>query len=83
MNIHDQDTFLRGKNEGFEAGMQQGMQQGIQQGMRQGMQQGIQQGMQQKAIETARNMLKDNIDLETVIKYTELSRSVVLDLLEK
>ena len=59
MNIHDQDTFLRGKNEGFEA------------------------GMQQKAIETAKNMLKDNIDLETVIKYTELSRSVVLDLLKK
>ena len=27
MNIHDQDTFLRGKNEGYEAGMQQGMQQ--------------------------------------------------------
>ncbi|MEE0998140.1 MAG: Rpn family recombination-promoting nuclease/putative transposase [Treponemataceae bacterium] len=27
MNIHDQDTFLRGKNEGFEAGMQQGIQQ--------------------------------------------------------
>ena len=67
MNIHDQDTFLRGKNEGFEAGMQQGMQQGI----------------QQKAIKTAKSMLKDNIDLETVIKYTELSRNVVLDLLEK
>ena len=27
MNIHDQDTFLRGKNEGYEAGMQQGIQQ--------------------------------------------------------
>ena len=67
MNIHDQDTFLRGKNEGFEAGIQQGMQQGI----------------QQKAIKTAKNMLKDNIDLETVVKYTELSRSVVLGLLEK
>ena len=63
MNIHDQDTFLRGKNEGFEAGMQQ--------------------GIQQTKIETAKNMLKDNIDLETVIKYTELSRNVVLDLLEK
>ena len=59
MNIHDQDTFLRGKNEGFEA------------------------GIQQTKIETAKNMLKDNIDLETVIKYTKLSRSVVLDLLEK
>ena len=79
MNIHDQDTFLRGKNEGFEAGMQQG----IQQGMQQGIQQGMQQGIQQTKIETAKNMLKDNIDLETVIKYTELSRSVVLDLLEK
>ena len=67
MNIHDQDTFLRGKNEGYEAGMQQGMQQGI----------------QQKAIKTAKNMLKDNIDLETVIKYTELSRNVVQDLLKK
>ena len=63
MNIHDQDTFLRGKNEGFETGMQQ--------------------GIQQTKIETAKNMLKDNIDLETVIKYTELSRNVVLDLLEK
>ena len=71
MNIHDQDTFLRGKNEGYEAGMQQGIQQGMQ------------QGIQQTKIETAKNMLKDNIDLETVIKYTELSRSVVLDLLEK
>ena len=79
MNIHDQDTFLRGKNEGFEAGMQQG----IQQGMQQGIQQGMQQGIQQTKIETAKNMLKDNIDLETVIKYTELSRSFVLDLLEK
>ena len=27
MNLHDQDTFLRGKNEGFEAGIQQGAQQ--------------------------------------------------------
>ena len=41
MNIHDQDTFLRGKNEGFEAGMQQGTQEGMQ------------QSMQKKAIETA------------------------------
>ena len=27
MNLHDQDTFLRGKNEGLEAGIQQGLQQ--------------------------------------------------------
>ena len=61
MNIHDQDTFLRGKNEGYEAGMQQG----------------IQQGMQQKAIETAKNMLKDNIPKNAIIKYTRLPTEVI------
>ena len=69
MNIHDQDTFLRGKNEGYEAGMQQGIQQGIQQGM--------QQGMQQKAIETAKNMLKDNIPKNAIMKYTRLPTEVI------
>ena len=53
MNIHDQDTFLRGKNEGFEA------------------------GMQQKAIETAKNMLKDNIPKNAIIKYTRLPTEVI------
>ena len=57
MNIHDQDTFLRGKNEGFEAGMQQ--------------------GMQQKAIETAKNMLKDNIPQNAIIKYTGLPTETI------
>ena len=57
MNIHDQDTFLRGKNEGFEVGMQQ--------------------GMQQKAIETAKNMLKDNIPQNAIIKYTGLPTETI------
>ena len=57
MNIHDQDTFLRGKNEGYEAGMQQ--------------------GMQQKAIETAKNMLKDNIPKNAIMKYTRLPTEVI------
>ena len=61
MNIHDQDTFLRGKNEGYEAGIQQGMQ----------------QGMQQRAIETAKNMLKDNIPKNAIMKYTRLPTEVI------
>ena len=61
MNIHDQDTFLRGKNEGYEAGMQQGMQQGI----------------QQTKIETAKNMLKDNIPKNAIMKYTRLPTEVI------
>ena len=61
MNIHDQDTFLRGKNEGYEAGIQQGMQQGI----------------QQTKIETAKNMLKDNIPQNAIIKYTGLPTETI------
>ena len=65
MNIHDQDTFLRGKNEGYEAGMQQGIQQGMQ------------QGIQQTKIETAKNMIKDNIPQNAIIKYTGLPTETV------
>jgi predicted transposase/invertase (TIGR01784 family) len=42
-------------------------------GMEQGISQGIQQGSQQAKIETAKNMLKDNLDIQTILKYTGLS----------
>ena len=42
-------------------------------GMEQGISQGFSQGSQQKAIETAKNMLKDNLDIQTILKYTGLS----------
>ena len=57
MNLHDRDNFRRGLKEGIEEGFSQG----------------IVQGSQQKAIETAKNMLKDNLDIQTIIKYTGLS----------
>ena len=40
---------------------------------RRGLKEGISQGSQQKAIETAKNMLKDNLDIQTILKYTGLS----------
>ena len=57
MNLHDRDNFRRGLKEGIEEGFSQG----------------IAQGSQQKAIETAKNMLKDNLDIQTILKYTGLS----------
>ena len=53
VNIHDQDTFRRGKLEG------------------------IQQGELQAKIETAKNMIKDNIDLCIIQKYTGLPKETV------
>ena len=64
MNIHDQDTFLRGKNEGFEAGMQQG----------------IQQGIQQKSIETAKNMLEMKLTLKQIFQATGLPLETIENL---
>ena len=57
MNIHDQDIYFKAKNEGLKEGISQG----------------FSQGSHQKAIETAKNMLKDNLDIQTILKYTGLS----------
>ena len=53
------------REEAFEKGVSKGIQQGIQQG--------VSQGEYQAKIETAKNMLKDNLDIETIVKYTGLS----------
>ena len=34
---------------------------------------GVEVGSQQKAIETDKNMLKDNLDIQSILKYTGLS----------
>lgn len=57
MNIHDQDTFYRGKKEGL--------------------QEGLQEGMKKKALETAKNMLEVNIDVDTIIRVTGLSLETI------
>ena len=37
-----------------------------------GYKEGVEVGSQQKAIETAKNMLKDNLDIQSILKYTGL-----------
>jgi len=73
MNIHDQDTFRRGKQEGLQEGLEQGIQQGIQQGM----QQGIQQGVQEAKLETARKLLLKNVDIAIISDCTGLSLETI------
>ena len=41
-------------------------------GLEQGLQQGLQQGLKEKSLEIAKNMLKDNIDINIITKYTGL-----------
>ena len=42
-----------------------------------GLCEGIQQGIYEKSIETAKSMLKDNLDIQTISKYTGLTVEVI------
>ena len=45
-----------------------------------GMAAGIAQGKKESILETARNMLKDNLDIEMICKYTGLSKEEINNL---
>ncbi|MBP3449231.1 MAG: hypothetical protein J6K22_02065 [Spirochaetaceae bacterium] len=61
MGFAEFDTERRSKKEDYSAGLSDGISQGIS------------QGSQQAKIETAKNMLNDNLDIHTILKYTDLS----------
>ena len=52
---------------GLEQGLQQGMQQGLEQGLQQGLEQGLEQGIDLEKANIAKNMKKENIDIELVV----------------
>ena len=70
------DAEQRGK----KAGYGEGLSDGISQGIAQGISQGISQGEHKAKLETAKNMLKDNLDIETIVKYTGLSIDTIKSL---
>ena len=45
--------------------------------------QGLQQGLYQQAIQTAKNMLKDKVDIKLISKYTSLSINEIEELKAK
>ena len=53
---------------------------GQQVGEQRGIQIGEQRGIQMGSISTARNLLNMNIDIDTIIKATNLDRSIIIDL---
>ena len=64
-------------------GMKSGMERGFQQGMQDGIQQGIQQGANEKAIEGAKNLLKENVPVETIARCLGLTLNEVQNLSEE
>ena len=66
-----------GYDKGLEAGREQGMQQGMEKGIQQGIEKGIQQGVANEKLEIAKNMLKQNISVETIVECTGLTKEEI------
>ena len=74
----DQEQYDRNRRrEGYEEGIAIGEKKGIAIGEKKGIaigeKRGMQQGVQQTRIETARNMLKDGLPSDLIMKYTGIS----------
>ena len=60
--------------------LEEAREKGIATGMKQGMAAGIAKGKKESILETAKNMLKDNLDIEMISKYTGLSEEEINNL---
>ena len=52
-------------------------QEGKQEGLAEGMELGIEKGMNQKALDIARNMLVDGVDINLIMKYSGLTQEQI------
>jgi flagellar biosynthesis/type III secretory pathway protein FliH len=72
-----QQGIEKGIQQGIEKGIQQGIEKGIQQGIEKGIQQGIEKGIQQGKIEMVRNLLLLGVDIEKIVKASDLSKEEI------
>jgi predicted transposase/invertase (TIGR01784 family) len=49
----------------------------MEKGMEKGIEKGMEEGEKKNAIETAGKMLKDNVPIESIIKYTGLTEELI------
>ncbi len=75
----------KGLQEGHKQGLQEGHKQGLREGHRQGLQeghrQGLQEGNKQKALEIAKNLLKEKISIDIIKRVTGLSDKTIKSLM--
>ena len=63
--------------QGIEQGIKQGIEQGIKQGIEQGIEQGNEQGASSRNIEIAKNLIKNNVDIDIIARSTGLSKEEI------
>ena len=74
-DIRNQIAFA--KDKGFEEGREEGFEDGIEKGRKEGREKGIEEGRTKKQLDIAGAMLKDEIDIKYISKYTGLSEEQI------
>ena len=74
-DIRNQIAFA--KDKGFEEGREEGFEDGIEKGRKEGREKGIEEGRTKKQLDIAGAMLKDEIDIKFISKYTGLSEEQI------
>ncbi|MCP4147781.1 MAG: Rpn family recombination-promoting nuclease/putative transposase [bacterium] len=75
------ETFRFDLEYAVAEGTAKGMRKGMKNGMKKGMEKGMEKGAKQKAKDSAVRMLKDNIPIESISKYTGLTKNEIEELL--
>ena len=72
---------LLGHQQGYELGKQEGIELGKQEGIELGKQEGIelgkQEGIELEKIKIVKSLLKNDVDIETIIKSTDLTKEEI------
>ena len=75
--IEGRNDYYSAKNiareEGREEGLKEGLDKGLKEGKEEGLKEGREEGLKEKSIEIAKNMLKDNVDINIISKYSGLT----------
>ena len=61
----------------IDTAKQEGLAEGMEKGMELGMEKGMAKGMNQKALDIARNMLADGVDINLIMKYSGLTQEQI------
>ena len=68
-------------SKGVDDGIEEGMKKGIEQGVKTGIEEGKIEGAKEEKIQIAKNMLKEKVSIEFIIKVTGLSKEEVEQLI--
>ena len=72
--------YRKGETVGMKRGMEKGLEQGIEQGIEKGIEQGLEQGIEKGIRQTAANMKRMGLDIESIVKCTGLTEEEILSL---